>query len=42
MYTDSNNSGMFTASAVTAPKTLWLTLKHTGHKMYASFYPTAF
>ena len=39
MQTDCNNSGMFTPAV---SKTLWLTQKHTGHKINASFYFTAF
>ena len=40
MYTDCNSSGMFTPSSLTASQTTWLTQKHTGHTMHASFYPT--
>jgi len=32
MYTDCNNSGMFTPPSLTLSKTMWPTLKHAGHK----------
>jgi len=42
MKADCNNSVMFTPASLTTSKTMWLTYKHTGHKMHASVYSTAF